>query len=100
MAVSDADIGFAMDLFSDLGPIINRKMFGGICLYYDGTVFSLVSSDGTIYLKTKGDLETELADDGGTQFHNMPYWSLPDQALEDPTLACELGRRALSVLLD
>ncbi|MDO7557209.1 MAG: TfoX/Sxy family protein [Loktanella sp.] len=99
-SISDADIAFAIDLLSDLGPITNRKMFGGICLYYDGTVFSLVSSDGTIYLKTKGSLANALADDGGTQFHNMPYWSLPDQAREDPTLACELGRRALSDLRD
>jgi DNA transformation protein and related proteins len=99
-SISDADIAFAIDLLSDLGPITNRKMFGGICLYYDGTVFSLVSSDATIYLKTKGSLANALADDGGTQFHNMPYWSLPDQAREDPTLACELGRRALSDLRD
>jgi DNA transformation protein and related proteins len=99
-SISNADIAFAIDLLSDLGPITNRKMFGGICLYYDGTVFSLVSSDGTIYLKTKGSLANALADDGGTQFHNMPYWSLPDQAREDPTLACELGRRALSDLRD
>lgn len=99
-SISDADIAFAIDLLSDLGPITNRKMFGGICLYYDGTVFSLVSSDSTIYLKTKGSLANALADDGGTQFHNMPYWSLPDQAREDPTLACELGRRALSDLRD
>jgi len=99
-SISDADIAFAIDLLSDLGPITNRKMFGGICLYYDGTVFSLVSSDGTIYLKTKGSLANALADDGATQFHNMPYWSLPDQAREDPTLACALGRRALSDLRD
>ena len=99
-SISDADIAFAIDLLSDLGPITNRKMFGGICLFYDGTVFSLVSSDATIYLKTKGSLANALADDGGTQFHNMPYWSLPDQAREDPTLACELGRRALSDLRD
>ena len=99
-SISDADIAFAIDLLSDLGPITNRKMFGGICLYYDGTVFSLVSSDSTIYLKTKGSLANALADDGGTQFHNMPYWSLPDQAREYPTLACELGRRALSDLRD
>ena len=100
MSVSDADIAFALDLLSDLGPITHRKMFGGICLYFDGTVFSLVSSDGTIYLKSKDSLAKDLSDDGGTQFHNMPYWSLPDAALEDPNLACDLGRRALSALHD
>uniref|UniRef100_UPI0040483FDA TfoX/Sxy family protein n=1 Tax=Yoonia sp. TaxID=2212373 RepID=UPI0040483FDA len=100
MSVSDADIAFALDLLSDLGPITHRKMFGGICLYFNGPVFSLVSSDGIIYLKSKDNLAKGLSDDGGTQFHNMPYWSLPDPALEDPNLACDLGRRALSALLD
>ncbi|WP_458790831.1 TfoX/Sxy family protein [Yoonia sp. MH D7] len=100
MSVSDADVAFATDLFSDLGPITHRKMFGGLGLYYDGTIFSLVDGEGTIYLKSTGNLASTLADDGGTQFHNMPYWSMPDIALEDPTIACELGRRALGDLLD
>ncbi len=100
MSVSDADIAFALDLFSDLGPVTYRKMFGGLGLYYDGTIFSVVSSDGSIFLKAKGSLANTLAEDGGTQFHNMPYWSLPDQALEDPTIACDLGRHALRDLLD
>ena len=54
MAVSDADIAFAMDLFAQVGPLTMRKMFGGICIYQDGTVFSLVSGEGRIYLKCKG----------------------------------------------
>ena len=92
MSTSDADIAFAMDLFSDLGPITHRKMFGGICFYYDGTVFSHVNSEGTIYLKSKGCLANALANDVGAQFHNMPCWSLPDAALEDPSKAWDLGR--------
>ena len=41
MAVSDGDIAFAVDLFADLGALSTRKMFGGMCLYHDGTVFAL-----------------------------------------------------------
>ena len=53
MSVSDADIAFATDLFSDLGALTTRKMFGGICLYQDGTVFALMTSDGQLFLKTR-----------------------------------------------
>ena len=84
MALADADIAFATDLFSELGKISSRKMFGGMCLYLDGEVFALMSSDGQLYLKAKGDVVTELADNGATQFHNMPYWSAPEAALDDP----------------
>ncbi|MEO0916476.1 MAG: TfoX/Sxy family protein [Pseudomonadota bacterium] len=96
MAVSDADIAFATDLFSDLGKVTSRKMFGGLGLYIDGTIFALVSSAGRIYVKTTPDLAASLADEGAEQFHNMPYWSLPESALDDPETACDWARRFLT----
>ena len=96
MYLADADIAFATDLFSELGNISTRKMFGGMCLYLDGNVFALMSSDGQLYLKTKGDLVTELSDGGATRFHSMPYWSIPDAALDDPSEACTLARRTIA----
>ena len=98
MAVADADIAFATDLFSNLGQLTTRKMFGGMCLYHQGIVFALLSSQGQLYLKVKGDLARRFQADGSTQFHNMPYWSLPDAALEDPDTALALAREALAVL--
>lgn len=98
MAVADADIAFATDLFADLGALTTRKMFGGMCLYHDGTVFALLSSQGRLYLKAKGDLAQDLQDEGAEQFHNMPYWSVPESALDDPEDALQLARRALAQL--
>ena len=98
MAVADADIAFATDLFADLGALTTRKMFGGMCLYHDGTVFALLSSHGRLYLKAKGDLAQDLQAEGAEQFHNMPYWSLPESALDDPEDALQLARRALAQL--
>ena len=98
MALAEADIAFATDLFSDLGNVSARKMFGGICLYLDGDVFAMVSSEGQIYLKAKNDLVSELATKGAVQFHNMPYWSVPLAALDDPGEACILARRTMASL--
>ena len=98
MALADADIAFAVDLFSDLGNVSTRKMFGGMCLYLDQAVFALMSSDGQLYLKSKGDMVTALRNDGASQFHNMPYWSIPDAALDDPSEACTLARRTIASL--
>ena len=98
MSVSDADIAFAIDLFSELGDLTSRKMFGGICLYHQKTVFALMSSDGTLYLKAKDTLAAELADGDAAQFHNMPYWSLPMSALDDAEEACTLARRTFATL--
>ena len=98
MAVGDADIAFATDLFSDLGQLTSRKMFGGMCLYHQGIVFALLSSQGRIYLKAKGEVARELQNAGSDQFHNMPYWSLPETALEDSEAAVGLARRSLALL--
>lgn len=98
MAVADADIALATDLFSDIGNISTRKMFGGICLYLDGVVFALMTRDAQLFLKAKGDVATRLAEDGASRFHNMPYWSLPLSALDDPSEACTLARRTIASL--
>ena len=98
MSVSDADIAFAVELFEDLGAITTRKMFGGICVYHDGTLFALMSSDGRLYLKAKEGVAEALKTEGAEQFHNMPYWSLPESALEDPELALDWAKRSLVTL--
>jgi DNA transformation protein len=79
-----------MELFAPFGDITNRKMFGGLGLYRDGEIFALVSSEGHIFLKAKAPRPQAL--DDSSQFHNMPYWSLPDHCLDDPEVACALAR--------
>lgn len=98
MSVSDADIAFALELFAPLGGLTHRKMFGGICIYRDGDIFALVSSDGQIYLKAQGTAAANLRDNASTRFHNMPYWSLPDDALDDPDTACDYARKTIASL--
>jgi len=87
MSVSDADIAFALDLFAPLGALTQRKMFGGLSLYCAGDIFCIVSGDGQIFLKAQNDAADALKAEGSTQFHNMPYWSLPDDLLDDPQAA-------------
>lgn len=96
MAVSDADIAFATDLFSDLGQLSTRKMFGGLGIYHASIIFAIVSSEGRIYVKTIPVTAAALADEGAQQFHNMPYWSLPESTLDDPDAACDWARQFLS----
>lgn len=96
MSLGDGDIAFARDLFADLGGLTHRKMFGGMCLYQDGTVFALQSSDGRLYLKTRDPVT--LFGTQTDQFHTMPYYALPEDVLDDPAQACDHARRALDAL--
>ena len=104
MSISDANIAFVKDLFSGVGRLTTRKMFGGLAAYADGVIFALVLSTGALMIKAKGALAQELAAEGAQQFiHDgkdnravaMPYWTLPAAAMDEPELACDWARRSL-----
>ena len=106
MSVSDADIAFALELFADLGDLSHRKMMGGLCLYHDGTIFSVLHGDGSIWLKGRSEMAARMKSEGWEQWTSpdpkrpgaMPYWRLPDAALDDPETAGALARDALASL--
>lgn len=107
MAVSDEEIAHALDLFAGLGPLSTRKMFGGLSIYCDGTIFAIVMNDGRILLKGAGNMQDRFEAMGlnrwdfvrkdGSPTH-MPYWYLPDSALDDAEEATALAREALTHL--
>lgn len=100
---------FVRELFAPMGPVQVKRMFGGAGGYADGLMFLLIADD-TIYLKADDALKVELEAIGCGPFLWVPesgprkgeqlplgYWKLPDDALDDPDLAAEWGRKALTV---
>ena len=80
------------DLFAELGSVSVRRMFGGHGVYHQGLIIA-VEVDGEILLKA--DEETApLFEAAGAQRWayagkkdkpiSMPYWSVPDDAVDDP----------------
>lgn len=107
MALSEEEIAHALELFEGVGPLTTRKMFGGLGIYSEGTIFAVMMSDGTIRLKGVGDMIARFEALGmekwtyqrpGQKASSMPYWNLPDEALDDPETASALAREALSHL--
>lgn len=107
MALSDEEIAHALDLFADLGPLSTKKMFGGLSIYCEGTIFAIVMQDGSILLKGQGAMAARFEAMGLARWDyvrkngtatNMPYWYLPDSALDDAEEAAALARAALACL--
>ena len=107
MAVSEEEIAHALDLFADLGSLSTRKMFGGLAIYHQGTIFALLMSDGRTLIKGQGDLQARFDAMGlvrwtyqrpGKSPTAMPYWELPDSALDYAEEAVALARQALDHL--
>jgi DNA transformation protein len=81
------------DLFSGLGPVEIRRMFGGKGIYHNGVIIA-VELRGELRLKADEQLAPEYAAAGCTQWTytgsrhgklvSMPYWTVPDGAMDDP----------------
>lgn len=96
------------DLFSGFGPVSVRRMFGGKGIYHDGLIIAVFLHEE---LRLKGDaqLAPELEAAGGrrwTYAHAkngrpvaMPYWSVPESALDDPDEMAIWARKAFDAAL-
>jgi DNA transformation protein len=81
------------DIFSGLGPVTITRMFGGKGIYHQGVIFAVVLR-GEVMLKADAEAAPHFAAAGCKQWtyigrrHGksvaMPYWSVPDGALDDP----------------
>lgn len=80
------------DLFAGLGPVSIRRMFGGKGIYFDGLIVGIDLRD-EVMLKADDVSGPDFAAAGATQwvYENkkgtavkMPYWTIPDSALDDP----------------
>ncbi|WP_299041306.1 TfoX/Sxy family protein [uncultured Tateyamaria sp.] len=107
MAISEEEIDHILDLFSGVNDLSTRKMFGGIGVYSSGTIFAVMMRDGRLMLKGRGDMIARLDALGmkrwtyqrpGKSETAMPYWILPESALEDSEEASALAREALTHL--
>ena len=103
MALSAEFREFLLDHFSDLGPIEIKRMFGGAGLYLGDACFALVV-DEKIMMRGDETLGPAFEEAGSEQwvYSNktrgdvaMPYWNLPESALDDPEEAVEWARRSL-----
>ncbi len=78
-------------MFVSLGPVIIKRMFGGKGIYYQNKILGL-EVDGEVLLKADGKSAPAFLAAGSQQWVysgknkpvKMPYWAIPDEALDDP----------------
>jgi len=103
MAVSAEFAAHVRDLFGGLGPIDIRRMFGGAGIYLGDAMFGLIYEDGLIYMRGDPALGPAYEAEGSEQWVYegsgkpvaMPFWRLPDSAMDDPDEALGWASRSL-----
>lgn len=103
MSVTEDDIEYACEQFAPLGRITGRKMMGGLSIYCDGVIFSILDKSGTLYLKARDSFADQMAAAGAVQFgaetgKTMCYWTVPDAAIDEADVLLEWAKRALNAL--
>jgi DNA transformation protein len=102
------DVAAIEDMFQVVGPVTIKKMFGGLGIYARGIIIA-IETDGEIFLKADAMSAPQFSSAGARQWTydgkgksvSMPYWTIPDDAFDDPDemakwmkLAVEAGMRA------
>ncbi len=80
------------ELFEPTGPVSIRRMFGGHGIFRDGLMIA-IAADDALWLKTDAECRNMFESAGSRPFSFpksdgsvtvLSYWSLPDEALDDP----------------
>lgn len=106
MALSPEYKEFIIDLFSPLGPIKIRAMFGGGGVYYKDTMFGLISGE-TLYLKVDASNRHDFEAVGAEPFVYtgksnpvaMTYFQLPECLLDDSDELMLWARKSIEAAL-
>jgi len=95
------------EMFEAVGPVTIRRMFGGKGIYARGVIFAL-ELRGELMLKGDAESGPVLEEAGAVRWRYegrsgkpvaMPYWTLPDEALDDPDMMAKWARIALDAAM-
>ena len=102
--MTNADIE---ELFQALGPVSIRRMFGGKGIYHEGHIVA-VEIRGDLLLKGDALTGPQLEAAGARRWTypgktgktvNMPYWTVPVEAFDDPDVMAGWVRLAFAAAL-
>ena len=94
-------------MFEAVGPVSICRMFGGKGIYARGVIFAL-ELRGELMLKGDAESAPLLEEAGASRWCYqgrsgkpvaMPYWTVPDEALDDPDMMAKWARIALDAAI-
>ncbi|MDH3192913.1 MAG: TfoX/Sxy family protein [Acidimicrobiia bacterium] len=82
--------------WTPLGQVTSKSMFGGVGLFCDGVMFTIIDKQGTVYLRSDETTDA-IFEAAGSRKHGMPYWLVPASVMGDHAELLSWARRAVRV---
>lgn len=86
-----------MERLASIGNISIKKMFGGHGIFCEGNMFGIVNSKGEAYLKADETNKPDYDENGSHQHGKMPYFSIPDEVMNDPDQLVEWSKKSIVI---
>jgi DNA transformation protein len=95
------EASLSVELFLDkliqISGITSKKMFGGFGIFHEGKMFALVNSKGAIHIKFDDSIKQKFIDSGSNQHGKMPYYSLPQDVLQDQDKLVQWAKESMDI---
>ena len=102
MAVSAGFAAFVAGQLEGCGPIVTKRMFGGLGVYAQDIFFAIIDDD-ILYLKVNDKTRPEFKRAGcrafrpyGDERESRNYYAVPLEVLEDASEMTRWGRKAIA----
>lgn len=101
MPISEEYMDYVLDQLQAVGPVLSRRMFGGVGLYMGKVFFAIIAND-VLYFKVDEISRNDYEQMGMSPFQpyknravSMRYYEVPIEILEDVELLDVWVRRSL-----
>lgn len=106
MATNQELANHITDMLQGIGPVSNKRMFGGHGFFLDGLMLGLLAHN-TLYLKVDSESIDDFEEQGLEAFAynkngkivSMSYHQAPEEALENIDVMHEWGNKAFAAAL-
>lgn len=77
--------------------VTSKRMFGGHGIFHDGKMFGMVTAKGQRYFKADESNLSNYTDKGSEKHSRMPYYSIPEDIMEDDALLLSWAEKAIVI---
>jgi len=92
-----ADKETFLEKVNGLPGVSAKKMFGGHGVFHDGKTFALLTANGEAFLKTDEESKAELEKRGRHKHARMPYYSIPNEIMNEDKLFYDWIKKTISL---